>query len=230
MNKENEDIGQLQEAWLASTRRSADGGCPDADRLFDAVSGALPPDQVSEVVMHTVRCGACAQSWRVAMELQRARSDVARPSFSPRPLSVVWAAAAALMLVVGVVWMLPLIDPGPPGPGDQSIMRGNDQGAIGLLVADRSAVPLDQFRLRWEAVDSASEYRIRVSDAGLTPVYSGTTQEAEIVVPETHFETLSDGDELFWFVVARLDDGSELRSATGTVILADPERAFDPES
>ncbi len=218
-----DDTGRLQQAWQNLTEPTTAGECPDDSRLFDAASGRLASNQVREVVLHTAHCGQCAQSWRVALELQRARGNVGRKPFRLRPVPVAWAAAAAIMLGLGVISMLPQFDPGTPAPGDRSIVRGIGVQTVDLLVPERAVLLADGFHLRWSEVPVASEYRVRVMDANLVEVFSGTTLETGIVLSRHDLEHLSDGDELYWYVIARLDDGSELRSVTRTAILARSE-------
>ena len=71
MSIDNTD--DLKHTWQADTDRALQGrDCPDNERIFDAVAGTLPVRERRKLIAHTSVCGACAQAWRVALELQRA--------------------------------------------------------------------------------------------------------------------------------------------------------------
>jgi TolA-binding protein len=130
-------------------------GCPDPFRIWEAVDGGLPEDEVGALLEHSLQCPACAAAWRLARELA---SQVAQPAWkSPtvarahnlgarrsRP-AWVWAAAlaATAILVVGssVLWLEHRQGVRPMGPM-QAAARWADlevpvlevQGATGGMV------------------------------------------------------------------------------------------------
>ena len=41
-------------------------GCPDADVLYEAYHGELPPDELAAVTDHMAECPVCAEAYRLA--------------------------------------------------------------------------------------------------------------------------------------------------------------------
>jgi len=214
----------LQAAWAADSE--LDGPCPPSEQIFDAVAGRLDPADTRSLILHTTNCGACAQSWRLALEIERARSSVSRPSFGRKVLPALWAAAAALSLAVGVYWMLPQIERPVAPPQGPSLMRGVDHAGPALMIPDGASLPIDEFRLRWTALDQARDYRVEAGDAELNAVYLGTTLTTEQVIPPAR---LAEGQLIYWRVTARLADGSERASPTRSLIV-DPPAAVSHSS
>lgn len=218
-------IEQLQEAWRASTGRHAGGGeCPSDETLFNAVEGRVDAESLQRIVGHTARCGACAQSWRAAVEIQRARPDVAglaRQQSPPHRQPVNWAlaAAAAVAATVGVVWMLPQFDPGAPPPGDGSVLRGDRQSDFRVEAADQIRLPDEALVLSWEAISDATTYRVRIADSNLHMIHAAHVDEPEFRLPADALTELDAGETLYWSVTAELQDGSQLHSETGSTLV-----------
>ena len=74
------------------------------ERIWLAVSGALPPEERRELVERTATDPACAEAWRIANEMWRASQAsaaggaVAAPGLAARFASR-WLAAAAVLLL-----------------------------------------------------------------------------------------------------------------------------------
>ena len=45
--------------------------CSDADTIWRAVRGELAHDRIRQVGLHTTSCAACAEAWRLAVEVSR---------------------------------------------------------------------------------------------------------------------------------------------------------------
>jgi hypothetical protein len=77
------------------------GDCPPAERIWEAVTLALPRGERLAILDHTTECPACAEAWRIAMTLREGAAVGARPL-----RRVSWAAmltgarAAAILLAI----------------------------------------------------------------------------------------------------------------------------------
>lgn len=225
MSKREKSIEALKKAWQAGTDRHAGGReCPSDETIFDAVQGSLETRERHRIIAHLSQCGACAQSWRAAVELQRARPDVTeaaewkRPAHR-RPVNWALATAAGIAATIGVVWMVPQIDPGVPPPGDTSVLRGDEQPGFRLLTPNETTLPADALVLSWEPIDDAKAYRVRVTDANLETIHADSVETTEVAVPAAALGDVGDGETLYWQVIAELEGGTELRSRTGTVVV-----------
>jgi len=213
----------LKRAWRSGTNR-ADGGrhCPDDAEIYEAATGSADTDTRRRIVEHTARCGACAQSWRLAAELERARPDVVRAEERfrrPRDrfLNGVLAAAAAVVAVVGISLMLPRMDPGTPPPSAGSVLRGDDLQQFAVTGPSELRLGNGQpIVFTWEPVPEVRDYRVRLLDDELASLYSARVDTERLELPAGALSDVEDGETIFWFVQAELNDGSQRRSATAT--------------
>ena len=111
MNQEPGELETFREAFrsLAETAQPTPT-CPEPEKLWEAARGEAAPGDLRDVVDHTASCPACAEAWRLAVEIgdevpreqglaaERAvtRSVVASPRWR-------YAAALAAMLVGAIV-------------------------------------------------------------------------------------------------------------------------------
>jgi hypothetical protein len=102
------ELDRMRQAFAGDTAAGVD--CPPAIRIWEAVNGELAPADAAAVVDHVSSCGACAEAWRIAQELEVEQAGGAPviPFPARRRTSVVWgllAAAATLVLAIGA-WPL----------------------------------------------------------------------------------------------------------------------------
>jgi hypothetical protein len=167
-------------------------------------------------VDHTAACAACAEAWRLAMEVTPDPIPAVAP---PRRASVLaWpaafaplAAAAALVLAVGAgVWLSRA-----PGPGTTSEYRGGEAGAIRSLIGDDTALGREDFRLRWTAGPAGSRYDVRVTTESLQAVADVEgLAEPEFLVPAAALSAVPPGSRLLWRVERVRPDGEREASRT----------------
>ena len=231
MKAETEETVRWRRAWRSlSLDAVPQAGCPEPDRLWEAVRGGLGPGEVREMVEHTAVCGACAEAWRLARELGRragAENAGERPAAAARasarqvPAARRWrvatwgsaVAAAALLAVVGLEWR----DSFAPRP--TVIYRGAETAAIRSLVPPGEALPRRDFTLRWEGPEGA-RYRLRVTTEDLTVVAEASDLGTpEYRVAEEDLAAVADGSRLYFKVTARLSGGGTAESATFEVRL-----------
>jgi anti-sigma factor RsiW len=65
------DLESMRTAFAQPDDPGDRASCPDDGEIWDAVHGALPADRLREVVDHVATCAACAESWRIALQLER---------------------------------------------------------------------------------------------------------------------------------------------------------------
>ena len=224
--KKHQQDDRLFEAW-----RKPDGplvdkeSCPSDAEIFDAVMLKTPLERRKEIVLHMTRCSDCAESWRLAMEMKPPAEVVnlstRRPQAAWRNLPA-WglAAAAGIVMMIGVFWVVPTPDPGFPEIGDSDTLRGDQAYAIELRTADGLQMPADNFELSWSSVEPVEEYRVQVTTTDLETVFTASTQATALMVPSSALSAIEPAQPLYWYVSAMRQDGSTIRSATHTVFVA----------
>lgn len=212
----DEDLSRLRVAFTAPDAGSP-GSCPEPDRIWEAVRGELPPEEVREIVDHVAVCASCAEDWRIAMEFEKesARQETAAVvrSFPARRFQPwIAAAAAALVLTVGGVYVRETTKPGPVAE-----YRGEKTGIRSLAGETR---PRQAFVLPWTPVEGAESYDLLVTTAELSTVADPRgLATAQFQVPESALADLPDGARLHWRVTAVFPDGARTQSPTFTTAL-----------
>jgi hypothetical protein len=210
----------LRAAWAAAKGAAPDPQtCPPATQLWEAAHGELPASAVARVVEHLAICAACAEGWRLALELEPlpheapARSPQARHAWTARPAwpragsSPAWAghgrglaAAAALLLALGgALWQVRQGDVRARGNGP--VYRG--AAAAGTLTLARDTrCAVTGCRLQWPRLPGAT-YRIVVRTAGGAPVLDRRgLSEPRLDLDAHDLLGLPPGTRLRWNVMA----------------------------
>lgn len=213
-------MNESRDAWLAALRSRGDNArpredCPAPESIWKAARLELPLDERVAIIDHVSECPVCAESWRLAAALG-ARHDAAAAPRRQRfllPSNVkTWslAAAAALVLAVGVTFMLrssgPVVDP---------TTRTPDGEVLQPAIQDGASLPRDDFRLRWNAGPAGSRYDVVVAKPDLfVLVEARDLDSTEYRVPPEALAALPAGTPLLWRVVAHTPDGTTLSSRT----------------
>jgi hypothetical protein len=222
MSDSEPDIERLRAALRALGEEALPReDCPTPERLWGAVRAELPAEQRREVVDHIAGCLACAEAWRLAVEIDPNPPLAAVAPHWP------WLATffevrtlvplAATVLVATAANVLLLRGPEePPRPG----YREAGPAAIHSLLPEKEAVSRSDFRLRWSPGPEGSRYDVRVTTESLDSVVSaqGLT-EASFLVPESALNSLPSGSRLLWQVQMRLPDGERRDSPTFITVL-----------
>ena len=117
------ELDRMRQAFAGDTAAGVD--CPPSIRIWEAVNSQLEPADAAAVVDHVSSCGACAEAWRIARELEVEEAG-ARPVIpfpARRRTSFVWgllAAAATLVLAIGA-WPLLRGTPAPATPAATAV-------------------------------------------------------------------------------------------------------------
>lgn len=199
---------RLRRAFASLEGRAPGPGCPEPERLWAAARGELPAEVVRPLVLHLVECGACAEAWRLAREVEPRAVD-ARPA-AARPSWTFWGALAAgmtLALAASVV----LHQPSERTPG----FREGTRIDIRSLVPESDSLPRARCVLRWSPGPEGTTYNLQVATEGLEKISEarGLTAAA-YEVPPPALASLPSGAKLLWRVEAVAPDGARVTSAT----------------
>jgi len=204
MTMKDVELSRLRAAFTAPAPVAATTSCLEPDRIWEAVRGELPPEEIREIVDHVALCASCAEDWRIAMafekESQSQRKDVVLPFPARRFQSWIAAAAAVLVLSVGglLYQQTQKINPEPER------YRGTGPKTVAEQTCPRQACVLT-----WPPAEGAESYEILVSNsAELTTVADpkGLTS-ARYQVPASALAGLPSGTRLQCTVTAVFPDG-----------------------
>lgn len=216
--KDSDDLSGLRAAFTTPVPAAWNpGNCPEPDRIWEAVRGELPPEEVRDIVDHVAICASCAEDWRIAAEIEKEsvnqeRTAVVRPFPARRFQPWIAAAAAALVLTVGGVYVRQTMTPGPP-PG----YRGEEAGIRSLAGETR---PRQTFVLSWTPIPGAESYDLLVTTAELATVADPRgLATPHYQVPASALADLPAGGQLHWRVTAVFPDGGRKQSPTFTTAL-----------
>jgi hypothetical protein len=207
----------LRAAFRARTEAEpTPGGCPPSDRVWLAVRGELPVDERRAVVDHTSACGACAEAWRLAVEVTpdpivavAPASRTVLPGRWRRQLAPLATAAVLALGLGGAFWFLR----GRPSAAPE--FRGEQAPVIRSLVSDDRALARVGFRLQWSAGPAGTRYDVRVTTEALAVVANGRgLAEPSFLVPAGSLRSLPAGTRLLWRVEATFPDGERVASPT----------------
>jgi hypothetical protein len=185
----------------------------DLDEVWRAVAGELPADERRALVDRMARDPALAESWRVARDLYREAAPGAASTPVRRSIPSWMAAAAVLLVAVGIGVALRVFAP----PIDDTFRNG-DRYVVNSLVQPGAALSRDAFRLRWTPGPTGSRYQLRVTTEDLkvlTTVSDLTTPE--FVVTSDLLAAVTPGSQVFWQVDVTLPQGNTVSSPTFAV-------------
>lgn len=208
MNRAPESTDELKAAFASLSEKAVGTpGCPAAEAIWDAVTGAASPALASQVVEHTSRCFACAEAWRLAHEF--GGRPIAEPGRAgPGLRSWTALAAAVITLAAGTGIVLMLRRGTPP-----VVMRAGEEVAIQSLVPETTPLARNACVLKWSELAAGARYTVRVGSEDLSPIsYVENLDRNEFTIPPADLETLPPGSVIVWRVEAVLPDGRRVAS------------------
>jgi hypothetical protein len=211
----NDELVSLRQAFAAPAGPALEPeACPPSDRIWLAVRGELPPDELRTILDHIATCQACAEDWRIAMAFEEeARTAAVGPAAPARILP--FAArfgrplvAAAMILAAVVAFNVHQ----PKAPGGY---RGDGTAVESSL--QKATLPRQSFVLLWTSVQGAESYNLSVKTSVLDPLFdvqgvAATTYK----VPASALENLPPGATVLWTVTPVTADGGQLQGRTFT--------------
>lgn len=188
--------------------------CPPPERIWEAIRGEGSVAGRRQLVDHTAGCAACAEAWRLAMEIAPRQAAAAVREPARRSPALTWwpvAVAAGLLAVVGVAFLL---GGGSLFPPPQPVMRGAGE-EIRALTGDGPVARAGGVLLRWTAGPEGTLYDVVVTDPDLEVVATAEgLADPELRIPEERLSDLPAGSSLLWRVEAQLPEGSRRASPT----------------
>lgn len=200
------EIGHWQDALAAAAETAVPrDDCPEPERIWAAVQGELPPDELRETVDHTTTCAVCAEAWQLAGELQHEEADTTS-GYDDGAFWGNWMRVAAMVvLLAGAAFVFRDSSP--------TIERSGDPAAITTLTPDTQ--PRESLVLRWTPLPADGGPRVTYDVAvswetvqASTEIFrqEGLTQPG-LALPPTALDPLPVGEQtLMWTVTARRDD------------------------
>lgn len=191
--------------------------CPSAERIWAARRGELAAEQRRRIVDHLSGCPACAESWRLAQDLHVATTDQRslRAVAGPSRRYKLWAAAAAVLILVGLATYPYVVGTFQFGQPPDSGFRGGDLGEIRSLISEAEPLPRQHCLLRWSPGPEGVLYELTVTTSDLELVVQVDQLETpEFLIPANDLSGIASGGELFWKVGMTLPDGRVISSTT----------------
>ena len=184
-----------------------DASCAAPETIWEASSGALPPERARQLIVHAESCPACTEAWRMAAELHR---TIPAPAAARSVRRRVLAAAATVAAACVVIALVPLLrDTLPPA----AVPHRGGSTSLAVLVADDTRLPRAEFTLRWHGGPDGTRYHVEVVNDEFQPIFSTSDlTEPYLTVPPERLADLQAGSRLLWRVEASLPDGSRLDS------------------
>jgi hypothetical protein len=211
---QREDDEALRRAFQSLAETSPDALSPaDVEDVWRAVTGDLRASQRRELVDRMAANPALAEAWRAAQELWRE----AQPTVASKP-SRIWpsqwlAAAAVLVLGVGVGLVLQ-----QARRGSEDTFRDANTYAVESRVATDAVLPRDDVTLRWTPGPEGTRYQVRVTTEDLRVITIVSDLIApELVVDRGALTGVPAGGRVFWQVEATLPGGASASSQTFSV-------------
>jgi hypothetical protein len=199
----------------------SDGEVPEdlRERIWLAVSGALPPEERRALVDRMAAYPGCAEAWRVAHEMWEASqaTTVGASAVAPAPATrtPLWLAAAAVLLLGTTVGLVTLLN---RSPGDE--FRASPGYVVASLVPPEAVLPRDSFRLRWTPGPEGSRYQVRVTTEDLRLLATANDLAApEFPVEPALLSSVPSGASVLWQVEVSLPSGEQVTSETFIVRL-----------
>ena len=204
----------FQRAHAALQRQRRAGGAihaPSPEQLQALVEGSLPPSEREAVLDRVFASGATDELALLHTLTSTARTSSA-PATSFARRFAPWAAAAALLIVVGVpVARLVRVD------RDTDVRyRGADSAAnIPKLVTTSAAS--DSVVFAWSPVRDAERYTMELLDEKSEIVMRRETTDTTLTLPNSSMRAAFNRAAKEWWVIAHLRNGGQRRSALGAI-------------
>ncbi len=210
----------------------------DDEAIWEAAAGRGSKESRQGLVDRLVTDVVAAESWRIAVELQRElqAAEIEKASRGRRwRLSTSrqgWLVAAALVIAtLGVALMTRVDQWGGRDTSEQVFRQGGGLSGdpeIQSALSESEPLPRDRAVLRWSldsSLDSSlnpssessneARYTLRVLGPNLDPLLTlRNLDEPEAHLPVRPLEKVADGEQLLWQVEALLPDGRTITSST----------------
>ena len=154
----------------------------------------LPPAERTRLVRHLIVCDECR------LEVSETQALLAQRGHRR------WFAAAGLIAAAAVLVLIlrPIVAPSEP-PSELAIRDGGSNSTL-TAYGPVGEVRGDSLRLLWAAAPGATVYRVTVSAPGGLAVWSGSTADTSVILPDS--ARLETGLVYYWVADALLANGT----------------------
>ena len=142
------------------------------------------------------------------VETLQPKSNVVSIASRRRSQNRLLAIAAALVIALGIGYVVENREPSINGPVTRDLYRSSRVEVI-APVGDLAAPPAE---LRWKPVSGADAYEVVVSEVDRTELWRATTNETHIALPDAIVRQIVPGKTLVWEVTAKRT-GSAIQSS-----------------
>lgn len=201
------DVQWLRAGFAAQRSAEPMADPVDPETIWAAAHGEADRETTEALIDRMVRDPDLAEEWRIAIAA-RDQAEVITPAASRWGASPFIAAAVAIAAAV-VLWVIPR----QPGPEVIEV----DSGTPGTYRGDPDAprawtLEREGDRLRWESVEGARLYRVRVMTPDFRVILDTRTNAAEVQLPPDAV-----AGALRWEIDAVRADGSVARRGSGEI-------------
>lgn len=206
---------ELQRAHSALQRqRRADRSAvnpPPPGQLRALVEGSMPQSEREALLDRTFASGA-SDDLALLHAFASPSGTTSTRAVPPSRRLVRWAAAAALVLMVGAPVVLQLRE----GSETEARYRGAPEQANVPILANASAVS-GAMVFSWSRVNDAAYYTMEVLDGNASSIVRRETSDTTITLPDSVLVATGVRSGMNWWVTAHLNSGSERRSALRSI-------------
>ena len=182
----------LQDAYRA-LQHEGSSACPSDDELAGLVVGDVDDARRALLADHVVSCRRCTESAAILFETHRETSGAGRAAPIARRLWFSLAAAAAALVVVGLL----VARPGARAPAAE---RGASGPSAGVVPPDGAALDEPPTRFEWPTTAEAESYRLELyRDSGELVWDGGRQTDTRAPLPAAARARLSAG-AYYWVV------------------------------
>ena len=198
--------------WRAAYRGSMIGAspaCPSDDRLAALACGDVSEDDRRRIADHVTTCRACADTYRLLLELHQeaGRASHAAPPWRWKSAGIAAAAILATAALL-VFWQVRASRSGPSSFEDE--VRGP---IASVQPPHRAALSTPPEEFIWPAQTGATAYRLRLYDSGGDPVWEPPpVNDTRLRLSAETAGSLQSGRAYFWVVDV---DGPVARARLG---------------
>ena len=198
----------LRRAFAAPAASPPGADCAPPEEIWSASRGRLPPARTQELLAHSAKCPACAESWRWAAALDqetgRGIEPERRPMHAGLRLGLGLAALAASIAVIALL---------VPRRGPSDAVREASTFSIESRLETGRPLPRDACVLTWSAGPKGTLYTVEVARIDLTVIARADQIEtSRYKVPADALSGLPAGSTVLWRVEAVLPDATKISS------------------
>lgn len=198
-------------------------GCPDEMRLAAYVDGGLTAEDRAKLERHLSECSYCLGQVSAAARLEAAETpevpaalmmrarDLVEPAKRSSGFGWRWATGSALAACMAILLVVLVRTPKQP-PAEAVRATVPPATSLRLVAPEEGAgVSREAVEFRWQAVEGALSYRVRLLTDDGSMVWETQTAETHISPPAGL--PLATGEKYFVSASATLPDGRTVKSA-----------------